>query len=101
MSPDGDCLGSALGLAWAGGDVGQEVACVLARDPQTAERPHAEFCPAPTGSFWPRASKGPDGDCFIAVDVAHAMRLGDGARLHGRRPSPLLWIITPCRRPTN
>ena len=32
VSPDGDCLGSALGLAWALRQLGKQVACVLARD---------------------------------------------------------------------
>ena len=32
VSPDGDCLGSALGLAWALRQLGKQVTCVLARD---------------------------------------------------------------------
>ena len=32
VSPDGDCLSSQLGLAWALRQMGKCVACVLARD---------------------------------------------------------------------
>ena len=42
VSPDGDCLGSALGLAWALRQLGKQVTCVLARD----ERNGGRWCTA-------------------------------------------------------
>ncbi|MFR5090635.1 MAG: hypothetical protein ACLTDR_00100 [Adlercreutzia equolifaciens] len=77
MSPDGDCLGSALGLAWAPPAVGQ-AGRVRACPRRESRRATSCFCPAPTGSFPPRASKEPC-ECFIAVDVPTPERLGDGA----------------------
>lgn len=96
VSPDGDCLGSALGLAWALRQLGKQVACVLARD----EEPPSDlmFLPGADGSFPPRASKGP----ASASSPWTCPRRSDSATGRActrRRPSPLRWIITPCRGP--
>ena len=79
VSPDGDCLGSALGLAWALRQLGKEVACVLAR----GEEPPSDlmFLPGADGLVPAAGFEGPC-ECFIAVDVPTPERLGDGARLH-------------------
>lgn len=83
MSPDGDCLGSALGLAWALRQLGKQVACVLARD----EEPPSDlmFLPGADGLVPAAGFEGPC-ECFIAVDVPTPERLGDGARLHEAAP---------------
>lgn len=81
VSPDGDCLGSALGLAWALRQLGKEVACVLARD----EEPPSDlrFLPGADGLMPAARYEGPC-ECFIAVDVPTPERLGDGAALQKR-----------------
>ena len=83
VSPDGDCLGSALGLAWALRQLGKQVACVLARD----EEPPSDlmFLPGADGLVPAAGFEGPC-ECFIAVDVPTPERLGDGARLHEAAP---------------
>ena len=83
VSPDGDCLGSALArlgscASWAN----RSRACLPAT---RSRRATSCFCPAPTGSFPPRGFEGPC-ECFIAVDVPTPERLGDGARLHEAAP---------------
>ena len=83
VSPDGDCLGSALGLAWALRQLGKQVTCVLARD----EEPPSDlmFLPGADGLVPAARFEGPC-ECFIAVDVPTPERLGDGARLHEAAP---------------
>lgn len=78
VSPDGDCIGSALGLAWALRQLGKEVTCVLARD----ELPPANlgFLPGAEDLLPALHYKG-NFDCFIAVDVPTRERLGDAASL--------------------
>lgn len=78
VSPDGDCLGSALGLAWALRQLGKQVTCVLARD----EEPPSDlrFLPGADALVAAVRYEGPC-DCFIAVDVPTVERLGDGAAL--------------------
>lgn len=81
VSPDGDCLGSQLALAWALRQCGKQVAGVLARDEPIdgtlAFLPGAQDL-VPAVSF--------DGPCesFIAVDVPTPERLGDAARLQAQ-----------------
>lgn len=81
VSPDGDCLGSALGLAWALRQLGKEAVCVLARD----EEPPSDlmFLPGADGLMPAVRYEGPC-ECFVAVDVPTVERLGDGAALRER-----------------
>nr|WP_302807994.1 DHH family phosphoesterase [uncultured Adlercreutzia sp.] len=83
VSPDGDCLGSALGLTWALRQLGKEVACILARD----EEPPSDLMFLPGADRLVPAARfeGPC-ECFVAVDVPTPERLGDGARLHEAAP---------------
>lgn len=81
VSPDGDCLGSQLALAWALRACGKQVACVRARtdaiDGTLDFLPGAEDI-APAAEY--------DGPCdsFVAVDVPTPERLGDAAALQAR-----------------
>lgn len=81
VSPDGDCLGSQLALAWALRQCGKQVTCVLARnepvDGTLAFLPGVEAM-VPAATF-----EGPC-DSFVAVDVPTPERLGDGAALQAR-----------------
>lgn len=82
VSPDGDCLGSALGLAWALRALGKDVTCLLAKDepvefglrflPGVADMvPACDY----TGSY----------DAFVSVDVPNPDRMGnDAKRLHAQ-----------------
>lgn len=81
VSPDGDCLGSALGLAWALRQCGKQATCVLARD----EQPPADLMFLPGAAQLVPACRyeGPC-ECFVAVDVPTPERLGDGAALQER-----------------
>lgn len=78
VSPDGDCLGSQLGLAAALRQMGKECACVLARD----EEPPRDlaFLPGFDGLVPAARYEGPC-EVFVAVDVPTTERVGDGARL--------------------
>ena len=96
VSPDGDCLGSALGLAWALRQLGKQVACVLARD----EEPPSDlmFLPGADGLVPAAGFEGPC-ECFIAWTCPRRSDSATGRACTRRRPSPLRWIITPCRGP--
>ncbi len=90
VSPDGDCLGSALGLAWACASwASRSRACLPAT---RSRRAISCFCPGADGLVPAARFEGPC-ECFIAVDVPTPERLGDGARaarggaLHGHRGS--------------
>lgn len=81
VSPDGDCLGSQLGLARALRKAGKRVTCLLAR----REPIDVAF------SFLPGADElvyaaDYDGPCeaFVAVDVPMPARLGDAAEVQKR-----------------
>ncbi|MFR7494737.1 MAG: DHH family phosphoesterase [Adlercreutzia sp.] len=95
VSPDGDCLGSALGLAWALRQLGKQVTCVLARD----EEPPSDlmFLPGADGLVPAARFEGPC-ECFIAVDV-HADGSAMGRAFTRRRPSRSPWIIMQCPGP--
>ena len=76
VSPDGDCLGSQLGLAAALKSLGKRVCCVLAKDEPIDER--LAFLPGaadlvPAASFDGRACT------FVAVDVPTCERIGEAA----------------------
>ena len=81
VSPDGDCIGSQLGLAWALRQAGKNVACVLARDEPVDV--NLAFLPGAGELMWAGAYEGPC-DSFVAVDVPTPERLGDGAALQKR-----------------
>ena len=81
VSPDGDCIGSQLALAWALRQLGKDVTCVLARDEAIAA--NLRFLPGADGFVWAGAYEGPC-DCFVAVDVPTPERLGDAAAIQAR-----------------
>lgn len=78
VSPDGDCIGSQLALAWTLRQLGKKVTCVLARDEAIAQ--NLRFLPGADEFVWAGAYQGPC-DCFVAVDVPTPERLGDAAAL--------------------
>ena len=94
VSPDGDCLGSALGLAWALRQLGKQVTCVLARD----EEPPSDlmFLPGADGLVPAARFEGPC-ECFIAEDVPYVDLTC--AVLGRRRPSRSPWITMRCPGP--
>ncbi len=79
VNPDGDCIGSQLGLALALRSIGKNVTCVLAQDdsidqnlkclPCADELISADSCTLPC-------------EVFVAVDVPTIERLGEAATLH-------------------
>ena len=81
VSPDGDCIGSQLGLAAALQAAGKRVACVLARD----EELDGQFRFMPGSDAMVPAVRY-EGPCrtFVAVDVPTRERMGGGAALLDR-----------------
>ena len=81
VSPDGDCIGSQLGLAAALRAAGKRAVCVLARD----EELDAQFAFLPGSADMVPAARY-EGPCetFVAVDVPTRERMGDGAALLDR-----------------
>ncbi|MEG0476277.1 MAG: DHH family phosphoesterase [Raoultibacter sp.] len=81
VSPDGDCLGSQLTLAWALRALGKTVTCVLAKDEPVEGvlrfLPGVEAC-VPASDFEGAA------DVFVACDVPSTKRLGLGAEVQAR-----------------
>ncbi len=81
VSPDGDCIGSQLGLASMLRAAGKQVVCLLARDDEIDR--NIAFLPGadelmPAGAY--------EGSCevFVALDVSVRDRLGDAAAIHGQ-----------------
>lgn len=84
VSPDGDCLGSALGSPGPSGSWASRSRAWLGPRRGAAERPHV-FARRRPGLVPAAGFEGPC-ECFIAVDVPTPERLGDGARLHEAAP---------------
>ena len=87
VSPDGDCLGSALGLSWSLRALGKQVTCLLAaHDPLDAGLlflPGIDECVV--ADEYAGAA-----DLFVAVDVPKVDRMGDAAaRIHAATPTTL------------
>lgn len=80
VSPDGDCIGSALALGHALGSLGKRVACVRADGDALDEA--LAFLPG-FDDIVPASSYDGPCDTFVAVDVPTIERLGAAARLHG------------------
>lgn len=81
VSPDGDCLGSALALAAALRSSNKNVTCLLARD-ETLDETLATI-PGADELVWAGSYDGPC-DTFVAVDVPTRERLGDAASVLDR-----------------
>lgn len=80
VSPDGDCLGSQLGLAWALKSLGKRVTCLLARD--EAVDYGLRFLPG-VGDMVPACDFHGPCSAFVSVDVPDAGRMAaDAKRLH-------------------
>ena len=76
VSPDGDCLGSQLGLAAALKGLGKRVTCLLAKDEPIDER--LGFLPG-AAELVPAASFDGIARTFVAVDVPTRERIGEAA----------------------
>ena len=76
VSPDGDCLGSQLGLAAALKALGKRVTCLLAKDEPIDER--LVFLPG-AADLVPAASFDGVARTFVAVDVPTSERIGEAA----------------------
>ncbi len=77
VSPDGDCIGSALALAWALRSTGKNVTCLLAKDEPIDYG--LRFLPG-ADQMVPACDY--EGGCqtFVAVDVPDASRMGNEAK---------------------
>ena len=83
VSPDGDCIGSALALAAALRACGKRVVCLTAsEDPLDAT---LATLPGADGIVPAKGFAGQI-DAFVAVDTPSPSRLGDGAAVHERAP---------------
>lgn len=76
VSPDGDCLGSQLGLAAALRSLGKRATCLLAKDEPVDVR--LSYLPG-IGDMVPAASFAGDAQTFVAVDVPTRDRIGQAA----------------------
>ncbi len=76
VSPDGDCIGSQLGLAAALRSIGKRAACLLAKDEPVDAR--LDFLPG-FDSLVPAASYSGEARTFVAVDVPTRERIGEAA----------------------
>ena len=81
VSPDGDCLGSALALMHALRAMGKKATCILAK-PDAVEKSFL-FLPG-ADELVPACDFDDDVDAFIACDVPTLERLVDGACVHAR-----------------
>lgn len=76
VSPDGDCIGSQLGLAWALRALGKHVTCVLAKDEPADVR--LSFLPGFDELIPAEHYQGP-ARTFVGVDVPTRERIGGAA----------------------
>ncbi len=83
VSPDGDCIGSQLGLAAALRKLGKTCTCVLAK-PESLEYGLSTLPGAQ--DLTPACEFERDFGCFVSVDVPNLDRMGDSAALHARSP---------------
>ncbi len=82
VSPDGDCIGSALGLAWALRALGKNVTCLLAKDEPVEFG--LRFLPG-VSDMVPACQFEGKFDTFVSVDVPNADRMGnDAKRMHAQ-----------------
>ena len=79
VNPDGDCLGSQLGLYHALKSLGKQVTCLLAHDEPVDLG--LRFLPE-IDAMVPACLYEGSAQVFIAVDVPSVQRIGDAARLH-------------------
>lgn len=83
QNPDGDCLGSQLGLAWALRSMGKQVDCLLVEDAPVEFG--LRFLPG-IDEMIPAAEYDKTPDAFIAVDISEEKRLGAGYAVMQRCP---------------
>lgn len=76
VSPDGDCLGSQLGLAAALRSLGKRATCLLAKDEPVDTR--LGFLPG-IADMVPASSFSGEAATFVAVDVPTRERMGEAA----------------------
>ena len=76
VSPDGDCLGSQLGLAAALRSLGKRATCLLAKDEPVDTR--LGFLPG-IADMVPASSFSGEAVTFVAVDVPTRERMGEAA----------------------
>ncbi len=76
VSPDGDCIGSQLGLAWALRSLGKRATCLLAKDEPIDER--LAFLPGASDLVFAGRFQGV-AKTFVSVDVPTRERIGEDA----------------------
>lgn len=81
VNPDGDCLGSQLGLYFALRNLGKRATCVLARNEPIEVG--LQFLPG-SDALIPASLYTEKPQVFIGVDVPTTERIGDAAALHDR-----------------
>ena len=81
VSPDGDCIGSALGLSHALRMLGKKTACLLAAD--ALIEPGLRFLPGADELIY-AGDYDETPDAFIALDVPTIERIEDAAAVHDR-----------------
>lgn len=81
VSPDGDCIGSQLGLAATLRELGKDVYCLLARDEPLDHT--LLFLPG-VETLQPACEFNATPEVFVAVDVPNEERLGDAAAVKAR-----------------
>lgn len=82
-SPDGDCLGSQLGLAWALRSLGKDADVLLVEDAPVEQA--LQFLPGLDQAI-PAAEYAKTPECFISVDISEPTRLGASLEVMERCP---------------
>jgi phosphoesterase RecJ-like protein len=97
VSPDGDCMGSQLGLASALRALGKQVTCLLAKDEPIDFG--LRFLPG-TSDMVPATDFSGRIGLFVTVDVPTTGRMGDAAaKLHASAPATLTIDHHPAEVP--
>lgn len=97
VSPDGDCIGSQLGLAAALKQQGKRVTCLLAKNEPIDYGLH--FLPGIDDMVYAGDFDGPIG-AFVSVDVPNADRMGNAAaKLHAAAPVTVTIDHHPASKP--
>ncbi len=86
VNPDGDCIGSELGIALALEAAGKKVDRLLAHDDPVP--PNLEFLPG-ADKLIPAVQFDGSPDLFLTVDVPTKDRLSDAAQVHTKTPRTL------------
>ena len=91
VSPDGDCIGSALGLSHALRMLGKKTTCLLAAD--ASIEPGLRFLPGADELIY-AGDYDETPDAFIALDVPTTERIKDRTPIPTRRPAACSYGIS-------